>query len=100
MGLLEVPAVVDPSQKAVNVLALRVELLNSALQDIHARMGSAEAHCSSPDAVWEAPSSELQTEWSTRRSLTQSVVRDLSSKFVQTNLKYDVFHCFLDYQSI
>jgi len=82
MGLLDLPVILDPSYRAVKMLQLRKEQISAALRDIHAQM-----RLSSSEAVWEAPYSELESEWTARRALTQAVVRELSEKFVQTNLK-------------
>lgn len=86
-GLLDLPVIPDPSHRAVKLLQLRKEQIEAALRDIHAQSCSFGGKMGSFEGIWDAPYSKLQSDWTERRSRTQSVVTELSSKFVQTNLK-------------
>lgn len=73
-GLLSLPVLADPSQRAVLMLRRRGEQINAALTSIPVQSG-------------EAQRVDLQSEWAARRASTQAVVNELGSKFVQTNLR-------------
>lgn len=76
----------NPSQEAVVLLQTRLEQIESALSSICERV-IARRESSDESQSWNVPYSGLVENYSAQKIVAQRVCAELSSKYIQTNLR-------------
>lgn len=76
----------SPSQEAVVLLQTRLEQIESALSSTRKRV-IARQESSDENERWNTPYSELIDTYSAQKIVAQRVCAELSSKYIQTNLR-------------